>query len=383
MDDNDDDAPDVEELADLVASRGWTVGTAESLTSGNVATELGRAPEASRWFRGAVVAYGTEVKVGALGVTPGPVVTRRTALEMARGAADLLRGRPRGLAHRRRRARARRGRGAGDGLVRVRVARRRALLAPGLRRRPGRGRAGRHGVRAAGAAAGPDATRRRSRRTRTRWAPGRTDPDRGDIADLPTGAPARLYPGAAMDVPHHRVAPAPATGAPVALACRAVVDDLAARGIGCATYLLLDGRLRCTAANGLVTVLDGFVPPDGDAGRAVATGQTVVGHRRGVRARPDRRELGGRGARRRHRDRRGRRDARRRGRGVRTGRGGVGRRRCPGGVRRSAPRAPRPGAGGRAGPRAAAPAGRGGRDPARRRRRARRSPTSRPPAPGA
>ena len=80
----------LEELADLVESRGWTVGTAESLTSGNVATELGRAPEASRWFRGAVVAYGTEVKVGALGVTPGPVVTRRTALEMARGAADLL-----------------------------------------------------------------------------------------------------------------------------------------------------------------------------------------------------------------------------------------------------------------------------------------------------
>ena len=81
-----------------------------------------------------------------------------------------------------------------------------------------------------------------------------------------------------MDVPEHRVAPAPATtGAPVTLACRAVVDDLSARGIGCATYLLLDGRLRCTAAQGLATVLDGFVPPDGEAGRAVATGRTVVG----------------------------------------------------------------------------------------------------------
>ena len=79
-----------EQVAKAAGAAGWTVATAESLTSGRVATELGKAPEASEWFRGAVVAYGSEVKFGALGVPEGPVITRTAALEMARGAARLL-----------------------------------------------------------------------------------------------------------------------------------------------------------------------------------------------------------------------------------------------------------------------------------------------------
>ena len=86
-----------------------------------------------------------------------------------------------------------------------------------------------------------------------------------------------MYPDAAMAVPPHRVAPAPAPGAPVADACRRAVDELSARHGRCAVYLLLDGRLRCVAASGLFQVLDGFVPPDGVIGQAVADGRTVTG----------------------------------------------------------------------------------------------------------
>ncbi|MGC4938171.1 CinA family protein [Kribbella sp. DT2] len=52
-----------------------TVAVAESLTSGSLACQLGAATDASDWFAGGVVAYTTAVKVGVLGVDPGPVVT--------------------------------------------------------------------------------------------------------------------------------------------------------------------------------------------------------------------------------------------------------------------------------------------------------------------
>ena len=39
-------------VASLAGERGWSVGAAESLTSGAVASALGAAPEASSWFRG-------------------------------------------------------------------------------------------------------------------------------------------------------------------------------------------------------------------------------------------------------------------------------------------------------------------------------------------
>lgn len=83
----DDDAAAVARLA---AQRGWTVATAESLTSGAVASILGAAPHASAWFRGAVVAYASEVKFDLLGVPRGPVVCRPAAEAMARGACRRL-----------------------------------------------------------------------------------------------------------------------------------------------------------------------------------------------------------------------------------------------------------------------------------------------------
>ena len=80
----------VEDIATLANDGDFRVAAAESLTCGQVAADLGAGPEASRWFRGGLVAYASEVKFDVLGVTPGPVVTATCAREMARGAGRVL-----------------------------------------------------------------------------------------------------------------------------------------------------------------------------------------------------------------------------------------------------------------------------------------------------
>ncbi|WP_377644828.1 CinA family protein [Oryzobacter terrae] len=82
---------DAAQVARLALARGWSVGTAESLTSGSVASVLGAAPDAASWFRGSVVAYAREVKFHLLGVPRGPVVSEAAAVSMARGARRELR----------------------------------------------------------------------------------------------------------------------------------------------------------------------------------------------------------------------------------------------------------------------------------------------------
>lgn len=83
-------SPLVEQVARLACVGDFHVGVAESLTSGHIATALGAGPDASRWFRGGVVAYAPEVKFDLLGVTPGPVVSERCARELAYGAIQVL-----------------------------------------------------------------------------------------------------------------------------------------------------------------------------------------------------------------------------------------------------------------------------------------------------
>jgi nicotinamide-nucleotide amidase len=80
----------VEAIADLAGRHQLVVGVAESLTCGHLAATLGAGPEASTWLRGGIVAYASEVKFEVLGVTPGPVITERCAVEMARGVARVL-----------------------------------------------------------------------------------------------------------------------------------------------------------------------------------------------------------------------------------------------------------------------------------------------------
>ena len=77
-------------VATLLLGAGWTIGVAESLTGGLLASRLVDVPGASRWFRGAVVSYATEVKQSVLGVPPGPVVSPDAARQMAEGARRVL-----------------------------------------------------------------------------------------------------------------------------------------------------------------------------------------------------------------------------------------------------------------------------------------------------
>jgi nicotinamide-nucleotide amidase len=85
---------DDEAIEDAVArsltTRGLTLGLAESLTGGLAASRLVNVPGASRWFRGSVVSYASEVKFGVLGVPEGPVVSEEAARAMADGARSVL-----------------------------------------------------------------------------------------------------------------------------------------------------------------------------------------------------------------------------------------------------------------------------------------------------
>ena len=84
----DDESMEVAVAARLVA-RGLSFGVAESLTGGLIASRLVNVPGASKWFRGGVVAYDSQVKFDVLGVPTGPVVTESAAAAMAEGAARV------------------------------------------------------------------------------------------------------------------------------------------------------------------------------------------------------------------------------------------------------------------------------------------------------
>jgi nicotinamide-nucleotide amidase len=77
-------------VGDLLMERGWTIGLAESLTGGLVASRIVSVPGASNWFRGSIVSYASEVKRSVLGVSEGPVVSDSAAREMAAAAARVL-----------------------------------------------------------------------------------------------------------------------------------------------------------------------------------------------------------------------------------------------------------------------------------------------------
>lgn len=83
---------DEEAIEDAVARAldGLTLGLAESLTGGLVASRLVNVVGASAWFRGAVVSYASEVKYDVLGVPEGPVVSEQAARSMAEGARRVL-----------------------------------------------------------------------------------------------------------------------------------------------------------------------------------------------------------------------------------------------------------------------------------------------------
>ncbi|MCU1490360.1 MAG: hypothetical protein JWM85_1765 [Acidimicrobiaceae bacterium] len=81
---------DVGGIRARLLERGWTLSVAESLTGGLLANRFAAAEGASEWFRGAVVAYASEVKHGLLEVPDGPVVSEVAARTMAATVARLL-----------------------------------------------------------------------------------------------------------------------------------------------------------------------------------------------------------------------------------------------------------------------------------------------------
>jgi nicotinamide-nucleotide amidase len=85
-----DDEAIEDAVAGVLVQRGLTLGLAESLTGGLAASRLVNVPGASRWFRGSVVSYASEVKFAVLGVPEGPVVSETAAVAMADGARRVL-----------------------------------------------------------------------------------------------------------------------------------------------------------------------------------------------------------------------------------------------------------------------------------------------------
>jgi len=74
----------------LLVAGGLSLAVAESITGGLIGARITDVPGASRWFRGGVVSYASEVKRGLLGVPAGPVVSPDAAEAMAEGVVRLL-----------------------------------------------------------------------------------------------------------------------------------------------------------------------------------------------------------------------------------------------------------------------------------------------------
>lgn len=85
-----DDEAIEDAVAAILIAGGQTLGVAESLTGGLASSRLVNVPGASRWFRGSVVSYASEVKFALLGVPEGPVVSEAAARAMADGARRVL-----------------------------------------------------------------------------------------------------------------------------------------------------------------------------------------------------------------------------------------------------------------------------------------------------
>ncbi len=82
-------------IGNLLRQRGWSLATAESCTGGLLADRITDVPGASDYFRGGIVAYAYEAKVGLLQVSwdilrAHGAVSRETVIAMARGARIAL-----------------------------------------------------------------------------------------------------------------------------------------------------------------------------------------------------------------------------------------------------------------------------------------------------
>jgi nicotinamide-nucleotide amidase len=82
--------PAAQRIGELLTGDGRTLAVSESLTGGELSARFAATPGSGDWYRGAVVAYASDVKYDVLGVPPGPVVSERAAAGMVDGVVQLL-----------------------------------------------------------------------------------------------------------------------------------------------------------------------------------------------------------------------------------------------------------------------------------------------------
>jgi nicotinamide-nucleotide amidase len=82
--------PATERIGELLTGDGRTLAIAESLTGGELSARFAATTGSSDWYRGALVAYASEMKHDVLGVPPGPVVSEPAAATMVDGVVRLL-----------------------------------------------------------------------------------------------------------------------------------------------------------------------------------------------------------------------------------------------------------------------------------------------------
>jgi len=83
-----------DQVAGMLAARGWTIATGESCTGGLLAGRLTERAGSSAWVLGGVVAYANSAKSGLLGVDPAVIEARgAVSVEVAEALADGARER--------------------------------------------------------------------------------------------------------------------------------------------------------------------------------------------------------------------------------------------------------------------------------------------------
>ena len=85
-----DDRSTAESVSESAQSKGLRIAVAESLTGGLLSQRLSAAKNSSKWYRGAVVSYSSDVKHQLLKVPEGPVVSEAAAISMARTVCELM-----------------------------------------------------------------------------------------------------------------------------------------------------------------------------------------------------------------------------------------------------------------------------------------------------
>lgn len=89
-DDSEPDPHATASIGEALSRRSWSLSVAESLTGGLLVNRFAEAEGASDWLAGGVVTYTRPAKQTVLGAGDGPLVSERTATQMATGAARLF-----------------------------------------------------------------------------------------------------------------------------------------------------------------------------------------------------------------------------------------------------------------------------------------------------